>query len=284
MGGGRPPVSPGPGGMGYFPQSPRRQSGCGCGSGCLGSVMLIVTIFVIFAMALGSCSAGTISGALMPESSAQIRESTIQRQRLDSSSVKDVGYYTDHLGWISNSSALEEGLRYFFKQTGVSPYLYLTEEINGDTNPSDAVMEAFASQLYEDLFTDEAHFLVVFQEYESVYHVRYVCGYEARSVMDDEACEILLDYLQSYYYGDYDDETYFSQSFRDAADRIMGKKIPAAGYGIGIAVIVGVGLLIWLIWKKKTAYRSPKTADGEASPSAEIEELLEKADAQSPKK
>ena len=166
--------------------------------------MLLVVVLIIWSVVVSSCtvSGKTSSGG----SSAEIQTSTIRRERLNSSSLVNVGWYTDNLDWIRDPDKLEKGLAYFYKRTGVSPYLYLTEDAEGVLDPTAAQLDAFAGELYDTLFRDEAHFLVVFQEHNGVYNTRYVCGLEARAVMDDEACEILLDYLDAYYFGDYDDE------------------------------------------------------------------------------
>lgn len=261
-----------------------RRSGCGsgCGGGCLGSILLLVVVLIIWSVVVSSCtvSGKTSSGG----SSAEIQTSTIRRERLNSSSLVNVGWYTDNLDWIRDPDKLEKGLAYFYKRTGVSPYLYLTENAEGVLDPTAAQLDAFAGELYDTLFRDEAHFLVVFQEHNGVYNTRYVCGLEARAVMDDEACEILLDYLDAYYFGDYDDEEYFSKAFTDAADRIMDTKVPVSVYVTGTAVVIGIGVLVWLVWKKLHAYKEEKGGNGtpsgpESSPDL-TSELLENADAQ----
>lgn len=259
-----------------------RRSGCGSGcGGCLGSILLLVVMLMICSVAVSSCtvSGKTSSGG----SSAEIQTSTIRRERLQSSSLVSVGWYTDNLDWIRDSDKLEKGLAYFYKRTGVSPYLYLTEDVDGVLDPTAAQLDAFAGELYDTLFRDEAHFLVVFQEHDGVYNTRYVCGLEARAVMDDEACEILLDYLDAYYFGDYDDEEYFSKAFTDAADRIMDTKIPTRVYVTGAAVVIGIGVLVWLVWKKLRDRREERVRNAEAagpeSPPDLTSELLENADA-----
>ena len=244
--------------------------------------MLLVVVLIIWSVVVSSCtvSGKTSSGG----SSAEIQTSTIRRERLNSSSLVNVGWYTDNLDWIRDPDKLEKGLAYFYKRTGVSPYLYLTEDAEGVLAPTAAQLDAFAGELYDTLFRDEAHFLVVFQEHNGVYNTRYVCGLEARAVMDDEACEILLDYLDAYYFGDYDDEEYFSKAITDAADRIMDTKVPVSVYVTGTAVVIGIGVLVWLVWKKLHAYKEEKGGNGtpsgqESSPDL-TSELLENADAQ----
>lgn len=249
------------------PRPPRRRSGCGC----LTSVVILVFLLILFAAV-----AGNRSGGIKTEiKTGNIRVSTVQRERLKSTGLVDVGWYTDKLGWIEDAEKLEAGLKQFYKRTGVSPYLYLTDTVDGSTNPTESQMEDFAGNLYDTLFQDEVHFLVVFQEYGDSYNIRYVCGLEARSVMDDEACEILMDYLDAYYYGDYGDEEYFAKAFTDTASRIMTTKVPASVYLYGAAAVIGIVILVVLIYRKATAYK-PETA----TETTETDTLLQNADAQ----
>ena len=56
-------------------------------------------------------------------------------------------------------SQLESGMRQFYQETGVQPYLYLLP--NGSVT-STTELTAMAEELYPQLFTDEGHFLLVF--------------------------------------------------------------------------------------------------------------------------
>ena len=89
-------------------------------------------------------------------------------------------------------------------RTGVQPFLYLTDTVNGTTSPTADDMDAYSNALYDQLFQDEGHLLVLFQEYNSSgnYNMWYVCGSQAKVVIDQEAVDILFDYLDHYYYSD----------------------------------------------------------------------------------
>jgi len=130
-------------------------------------------------------------------------------------------YFTDKMGWIKQADVLNAGMEAFFKKTGVKPYLYLTDNINGNTEPSDEEMDTFAGDLYDKLFTDENHFLLVFQEYGDYYMTWYVSGGDAAEIMDEEAANIVLDYVDEYYSSDMGEEEYFSNVFSMAAGKIM---------------------------------------------------------------
>ena len=81
--------------------------------------------------------------------SSSVIPSTVKREPLPEGSVVETGYFTDELGWISDSSALTAGMEPFYRETGVQPYLYLFDNIDGNYNPSDAQVEAFAYSVYD---------------------------------------------------------------------------------------------------------------------------------------
>ncbi|MDW7677051.1 MAG: TPM domain-containing protein [Bacillota bacterium] len=209
--------------------------------------MLLIVIAII-AVIIMSGMFSMFSGPVNSGSSSQITTSTIRREALPPGSVNETSYFTDELGWISNPTQLTAGLRNFYQQTGVQPHLYITDTVYGSHSPSTAELDDFANELYDALFTDEAHLLLVFFEYNESYMTRYVAGTQAKTVIDSEAADILLDYIDRYYYDEsLTDEVYFSTAFNDAADRIMNvERSP------WIAVFVVIGLaalaLILFVW------------------------------------
>lgn len=102
----------------------------------------------------------------------------------------------------------------------MQPYLYILP--NGATTSTQDLSRQ-AEKLYDQLFTDEGHFLLVFCDdgYGS-FHCGYTVGSQAKTVMDDEAVGILADYLDRYY-SDYSlsEEEIFSKTFSSTATRIM---------------------------------------------------------------
>ena len=147
-----------------------------------------------------SCGAGYLDKFTV--GSYGITPSTEQRTPLPQGSVHLTGYYTDELGWIKSPNTLESGMIHFYDKTGVQPYLYLTDTVDGTHSPTEAQLEAYTNSLYNQLFTDEAHILVVFFEYNNNGHYMdyYVTGTQANTVIDPDAGNILLDYIDRYYY------------------------------------------------------------------------------------
>ena len=209
------PVGRGGGGGGYSPPPPG-PGGRDVGNGCL-SVVMGVAILVLL-LGIFITIAGSFGGA-----GGSVAASTVQREPLPAGSVTETGYYTDELGWIVDETMLVRGMRDFYKATGVQPYLYLTDNVDGNTEPSANEMGEFSARLYDQLFQDEGHFLLVYQEAWGNYMVGYTAGTQAKSIMDDEAVGILRDYLDRYYYdtSSLSDEEYFSKVFQETALRIM---------------------------------------------------------------
>ena len=69
-------------------------------------------------------------------------------------------YFTDEDGdWIHDPAKLERGLRHFYEETGVQPYVYILP--NGSVR-SYQELQSIAQEKYDELFTDQAHFVLVF--------------------------------------------------------------------------------------------------------------------------
>ena len=209
-------------------------------------IVKIFFIFFIFSMFLSVIPSGKTDNS--------ITKSTIQREKLDSSYVNETDEYcTDTLNWISSEYTLEEGMKYFYNKTGVQPYLYITDNRNGDKsgNYQKAICQDFANKIYDELFTDEGHILVVFCEYSQGNYVSfYTVGKAAKTVIDEQAGDILLDYIDHFYYSDYDDDEFFSKSFKNAGDRIMTVQ-KSHKWIVVTAVIMLIAIIIIIMFLKK---------------------------------
>lgn len=209
---------------------------------------ILVALLIIFALIGAFSGSGSSSNSSQSASSESITYSTVNREKLKSSDLVQNGYYTDEAGYIYNSSKLEKGMKEFYNETGVSPYLYLTDNIDGNTMPDSTALADFAEEKYQELFSDEAHFLLVMVDSTDLedagddFVATYVVGSEALTVMDEEACQILGDYVTSYYYSSsYADwEDFLSAAFSDSADRIMTVTTTKEDVAKTRAVVLGV--------------------------------------------
>ena len=256
-GGYRPSFYPG----GMSPVSGGGGGGCGCGGcmggGCLTTFLVLMVALFLLAMVFGVISevgGGTMSSS---GSSGSVSKSTVAREPLPLSASNETGYYTDEEDWFSRPSALEKGLKYFYQKTGVQPYVYVAGSSHGTTI---SALQAFADEQYDELFSDEAHYLMVFYDNGSGgYSWAYSVGTQAKSVMDNEANEILADYIDRYYYDNtITDEEFFSLSFEKTADRIMTVTKPASAYIMPVVGVVAVLVIAFIWWRAAVKARQKK--------------------------
>ena len=230
---------------------PRYRRGGGCGGAGCGFILMGVFLLMVVMIIISSI------GNFNPTTPGSVTPSTIEREALPAGSVNETDYYTDQAGWIENPTQLTHGLRHFYNETGVQPHVYITDNIDGSIDPTEDEFIAFGESLYEELFTDEAHVLLVFFEPSLGDFIYYIVpGYQAGQVIDMEATDILSDYIDRYYYSDLENEELFSKAFQDSADRMMEvTKSPWITVWIVIAVVVLIFILFsW--WKSKQAQKN----------------------------
>lgn len=262
-----------------------RPGGCGCG---LLIAVIIIILVIVLILSIGSLGGGGYTGGSCGFGSSDITKSTVVREALPPGSVNETGYYSDGLNVIKDRNALLEGMEYFYQETGVQPYLYLTGPSGGfGSGPSMEELDDLANGLYDELFTDEAHLILVYYEYENSYVNYYLTGAQAKTVIDEEAGDILLDYLDRYYYDEsLTYEEFFSKVFRETADRIM---TVTRSPWIPVLIVLGVVLLAvllfvwWLRAKKQRNLEAKQTEDILNIPldkfgTTEAEELAKKYD------
>lgn len=130
----------------------------------------------------------------------------------------------DRLNWLSDTEVVEEAMNAFYAATGVQPYLLICDNINGIGGEiTDEEALNYLDSFYDSLYVDEGHMIFVFMEYaESEYVTFLYTGKLADKVMDEEAREVFLDYVD-YFYTDasLSDEEYFAKVFLQSASKIM---------------------------------------------------------------
>ena len=226
------------GNNGSFQQKPKKK-----GNGLLTSVIMIAIAFFMVLVIVGLFADDTDS-----------MTNTTERTAL-TGAVQMTDYYEDDIGWITEKDVLIEGLENFYHETGVQPYVllvpYNSQFWNGSDFNGDAG-QAYLEQVYADTFNDEAHFIFAYfacandskdtldGEFE------YLKGYQADTIMDNEALKIFWGYFESYYNDTfYTLEEMFANTFTDTADRIMSH--PTNGYDTMIVLIIAAGIAIVII-------------------------------------
>lgn len=234
----------GPGGPGG-PNAPQPGSpqGKSSSSGC-GTVFVIVAAVLLVLLLVVALGGGSCSGANVPAS-------TVERTALPAGSVNETGYFTDEDGdWIHDPAKLERGLRHFYEETGVQPYVYILP--NGSVR-SYQELQSIAQEKYDELFTDQAHFVLVFcDDGNGRFNAAYWAGAMTGSVLDDEAINIFKAYLsQNYDDMSLSEEEIFSDAFADTADRIMTvTPSPLPIIAVCVAVII-VTVVVFLIVRNR---------------------------------
>jgi len=231
----------------------RQGGGCGCGTFILGALILLFIGVLLF-------NFGAVPAVVQP-----ITRSTVERSALPSGLAANTEMITDHLFVVNNRTNLLNGMNNFHNATGVRPHLYI---VGVDDFPGAAAvalpqlynhvargMHDFAQATYNRLFDDEAHLLLVFFEYDDgrdfVWYSYPLAGTMARSVMDQEALDILQDYIGRYFYQFVEVDQIFGRAFADTGTRIMRTQVNI--WLILILVVGGVLVLFILFswWKNK---------------------------------
>ena len=243
--------------------------------GCLTWIFTIAIILIITLILYmpSDSSSGGYSG------NASIQSSTHERTKLDSSKCKTYdGWYYDGWGdWLN--SDVEKGLKHFYEETGVQPYVYIMG--NGDAEGNGKAADyrtqeslyKFEEELYVELFgqEDQGHLILTWSEYPNGsgnYVADIYTGADADTVVDDEGAKILQDYLESNYADDrLTDTEFISNSFRDAADRMMSVQRTTKQDGMIVFAIVVIAIAAVLIFnalrKRKEAQAAKAKADAE---------------------
>ncbi len=255
-------------------------------------ITLIVTLVIVTALLAVSCGRAG-SGSI------QIPSSTVRRTKLAEGNVIETAYYTDNLNWLgANNSTALKGMKYFYKQTGVQPYLYLTDVADSAGRPSMEEMAAYADLIYDTLFQDEGHCLLLVYENDTYLPDRYlsycVAGVAASTVMDEEAIGILIDYLDASYYNyraypKGSEDKMVADIFRGTAQNIMAVK-DRTGWIVALSLLLAVILTViltdfWKAWKKqknleaeqmKEILNTPLETFGKLDEDQKAEELIRK--------
>jgi uncharacterized protein YbdZ (MbtH family) len=238
-------------------RAPRRPSGNfnrRRGGGSLNFVIaaVVITLVLVFISALAS-------------GSSDIPSSTIRRESLSASAANtNAPSLIDDLGWISNQGLLQRGLNDFHSETGVWPTLYITDTIAGTAHSvthlrnNRAIVDTYMSAHFEAIDNNQGNMLVLVFDDGDDWDVWMQMGAGAITVMDSEAQNILISYIERHWHDtSISTETLFSRAFSNTGERIMQITrpwwyVPLIILLVGGAVIVGA-LIAQRFWAKKKA-------------------------------
>lgn len=230
-------------------------------SGLLSTIIIVLVMLCIVCCTM-SAFIGSANNYDSYSYSSNVTENTTERTKLEGV-VSKTDWYQDDLGWIRSPNKMITGLEDFYNQTGVQPYIafiaYSDDYWNGSTFDTTSADE-YLEELYEEKFTDEGHFIFA---YFACYNdseamdgeFRYLAGYSADTIMDNEALNI----FEGYFYTNYYDtslsiEQMISNTFSSTADSIMST--PTNGWDFAKVAIIVVGIVavvvvIYALFKAK---------------------------------
>ncbi|WP_294562587.1 hypothetical protein [uncultured Traorella sp.] len=223
------------------------------GGSVFGAILAIIILGFVFVSLFG----GLIFGGIA-HSSSDVPDNTTQREPLVGV-VNKTDWYEDELGWIRNRNVLIDGLEDFYADTGIQPYVvminYSDDYWNGSSFDATAA-DNYLETLYEERFTDEGHFIFAYfsclndSEYEMEGEFRYLSGYAADSIMDNEAISILWgNFEKNYYDTSLSIEEMIGDTFKDTGESIMSR--PTNGWDVMKIVVIAGGavLIVFIIYK-----------------------------------
>ena len=211
-----------------------------------------ILIFFIIIIIIISINSNLISN------STKVPKNTTQRVALNGV-VSKTDWYEDDIGWITSKNTLISGLEDFYKKTGIQPYVlfvpYSDEYWNGnDINATKA--DGYLEKVYSEKFTDEAHFIFAYfqckndSKSEMDGEFRYLSGYSADTIMDNEAISILWGYFEKNYYNtSLSIEKMISNTFSETAESIMSK--PTSGWDFAIILIIVLAIILIIVFVYK---------------------------------
>lgn len=201
-------------------------------NGCLTVVLILCFVTLLV------CVLGILKNSY--SSSGKIAASTIVRTKLDDSHAYRTGNVIDDLGWFDSVNSTEKGLKQFYEETGIQPYIYLKSYDSSLT--TDQEKEAWAKNYFDTELDDSDGFLFIYFAEEDtdgdIGFMSYVAGSRAQSVMDTEVVGIFWGYIDRYWPTDLSTDEVILKSFNGTANAIM--HVSTTSNDIAMCIIIGI--------------------------------------------
>ncbi len=240
----------------------------GGGGGCLGGMMFpLLIVIILLVVVIASCSVMNMGGSSGYDDYGVAYEgSDINREKLDASQCKESSeWIDDELGWLSKQSTVKNAMDSFYKDTGGQPYLIITDNIDGKGEDlTDEEVESYLTNVYDSLYSDEGHMILLFIEYEPSEYYRFVyTGTAADGVIDSSAKEYIMNLVDAYYTDtSLTDDEYFAKIFTTAGENLMQdfNESTHTRNIIIIIIVIGVILIIVLFLVRRASEARAKEA------------------------
>ena len=216
-------------------------------SGC-GTVVLVFLIFLLVFMLLST---------FLGQSG-----STVERHKLEGVPKFDTDCVADQIGVFESGSTVKSGLKDFYDQTGIQPYVvFLTPDAS---LVSDADKEQWANDFYDQNIKEENGFLFVYfgeSPEDGSGYISYVSGSQTNSIMDDEAIDLFWGRIDNAWseFGRSGFDSAFSQAYSNTASTIM--RVSTTGNDVLkwlLIVILAAVILGWVLRMRKEKNRREK--------------------------
>lgn len=188
--------------------------------------------------------------------------STIQKDAIEGAPAP-TQYYTDESGeYITETTTLEDAVYTFYSKTGVPLYVYILEDDSSYEEAAD--LYDITQELYDELFDDEYHFLVVICSNGEEFLFNYTAGEEASSVMDDVEGITIFDDCINLYFDTDDVSGSIATAIKRAAVHIM--QAGNLGYRIVIIAAIVIAAIVYLFFRYKKNggnwHKEQRSSDG----------------------
>ena len=217
---------------GYY-GTPSRRGGCGCLSGTVVLVLALLLFVVAVPAACMRFTAGSshtqatqnTSGVVFNLNNENNSSNTgAARQKLAAADcIESSEWIDDQANWLENQNAVISKMRSFYEMTGVQPYLIIADQVNGKKDYTEADVERYLRNRYDELFADDGHLILFFCEaYENEYDPYLLIGSKAATVIDTDGENIIYEAIDRWYTdSSLDDDAYFARIFLASGDAIM---------------------------------------------------------------
>lgn len=187
--------------------------------------------------------------------SSKVSKNTTQRVALNGV-VSKTDWYEDKIGWITSKNDLITGLEEFYKKTGIQPYVLFVPYSGQYWNGNNIIVtkaDEYLEEVYKEKFKDEGHFIFAYfqckndSKSEMDGEFRYLSGYSADTIMDNEAISILWGYFETNYYNtSLSIEKMISKTFSETAKSIMSK--PTNGWDVAKILIIAIVIILIIVF------------------------------------
>ncbi len=222
-------------------QAPRQ------GSGCAKWVLIALIVLLVF---------------MLVSTLAQMGGSTVVREKLSGVPAYEKECVADQIGVFSDAGAVESGLKDFYDQTGIQPYVIFKSYDASLT--SDAAKEKWANDFYDAKIEQENGFLFVYfgeNPEDGSGYISYVSGTKTNAIMDDEAIDLFWGRIDKAWndFGSSNFDSSFVKAYSDTATTIM--RVSTTGNDILkwiLIVLLAAVILGWILRMRKEKNRREK--------------------------